>query len=68
MKCEGCYKENVEGYCLQCRKKLFDGKRIPAILSFKAPQSENLQQYQAQTKQLSISGVQLKYSLSLVDR
>ena len=68
MRCSGCYKENIEGYCLNCRKKLFDGKRVPDILSFKAPQNENLQEYQEQTKRLSISGVQLKYSLRLDDK
>jgi serine/threonine-protein kinase HipA len=65
MKCFGCYKENVEGYCLQCRKKLFDGKRVPHILPFNAPDDETLQEYQEQTTRLSISGVQLKYSLRL---
>src|SRR5271156_6570530 len=68
MRCSGCYKEKMEGYCLNCRKKLFDGKRVSHILSFKAPQNENLQEYQEQTKRLSISGVQLKYSLTLDDR
>ena len=63
MRCSGCYRENIEGYCLPCRKKLFGGKRVSDKLSFKAPQNENLHQYQEQTKRLSISGVQLKYSL-----
>ena len=67
MRCSGCYKENIEGYCLTCRKKLFNGKRVPNMLSFKAPQNENLHEYQEQTKRLSISGVQLKYSLRLDD-
>ena len=53
---------------MNCRKKLFDGKRVPHILSFKAPQNENLKEYQEQTKRLSISGVQLKYSLRLDDK
>ncbi len=68
MSCLGCYKENTEGYCLNCRKKLFDGKRVSHMLPFKAPQNENLQEYQEQTKRLSISGVQLKYSLRLEDK
>lgn len=33
MICKGCYKEDTEGYCLSCRKKLFDRLRIPAVLS-----------------------------------
>ena len=68
MNCPGCYKENVEDYCLKCRKKLFEGKRVSHLLSFKAPQNENLQVYQELTKRQSISGVQLKYSLGLSDK
>ncbi|MHA4806987.1 HipA domain-containing protein [Flavitalea flava] len=65
MKCFGCYKKNVEGYCLSCRKKLFDGARVSHILPFDEPKAENLNIYQEKTKRLSISGVQLKYSLRL---
>lgn len=65
MRCYGCYKENVEGYCSSCRKKLFDGKKVGHVLSFDAPKAENLPDYQEKTKSLSISGVQLKYSLGL---
>lgn len=65
MKCHGCYKENIEGYCSSCRKKLFDGKKVNHILSFDAPKGDNLPEYQERTKRLSISGVQLKYSLRL---
>jgi serine/threonine-protein kinase HipA len=65
MNCLGCYKKDVEGYCLSCRKKLFDGARVSHILPFDEPKSENLTIYQEKTKRLSISGVQLKYSLRL---
>lgn len=65
MRCFGCYKENVEGYCSSCRKKLFDGKKVSHVLSFDTPKAENLPDYQEKTKRLSISGVQLKYSLRL---
>jgi serine/threonine-protein kinase HipA len=63
--CYGCYKQNAEGYCLKCRKSLFDGARVSPILSFDAPKAENIPAYQEKTKRLSISGVQLKYSLRL---
>jgi serine/threonine-protein kinase HipA len=59
---------NVEGYCLQCRKKLFDGAKVPVQLPFNAPTLDNLAEYQQRTKRLSISGVQLKYSLRLEDK
>ncbi len=67
MICLGCYSEVKEGYCLSCRKKLFDKAKVPAVLSFDAPKDENLAAFQEHTKRLSISGVQLKYSLRLED-
>ncbi len=65
MICYGCYKVNVDGYCNTCRKKLFDGKKVSHVLLFDAPKEQNLPDYQEKTKRLSISGVQLKYSLRL---
>jgi len=65
MICMGCYKKNVEGYCLTCRKKLFNGARVSHVLPFEEPKADNLTAYQEKTKRLSISGVQLKYSLRL---
>lgn len=64
-RCPGCYKGDTEGFCLNCRKQLFDGARVSHVLSFDAPKADNLPLYQEKTKRLSISGVQLKYSLSL---
>lgn len=63
--CPGCYKQNVEGYCLDCRKLLFSGAKLAPVLSFDKPKEENQLLYQEKTKRLSISGVQLKYSLRL---
>lgn len=65
--CPGCYKPEVEGYCLNCRKKLFDGRKVNPVLNFDPPTPETIQQYQEKTIRLSISGVQLKYSLCLHD-
>ena len=63
--CPGCYKPNIEGYCPVCRKELFDGKKVAHILPFEKPQDDNHSMYSQKTKGLSISGVQLKYSLKL---
>jgi len=63
--CSGCYRPNIEGYCLNCRKLLFDGAKVSHVLSFDTPKADNLPLYQEKTKRLSISGVQLKYSLRL---
>lgn len=68
MSCAGCYKPNVEGFCPKCRRKLFDGLRVPHVLSIETPKAANLAAYQEKTKRLSISGVQLKYSLRLQDK
>ncbi len=65
MLCKGCYKEIVDGYCLSCRKKLFGKIKIASVLDFDAPKAENLGIYQEYSKQLSVSGVQLKYSLTM---
>lgn len=67
MNCLGCYTEVKEGYCLKCRKRLFDGKKVPAVLDFDEPKADNYTNYQQHSKHLSISGVQLKYSLRLED-
>lgn len=63
--CPGCYKTNVEAYCANCRRKLFNGAKVSPVLTFEAPAIDNLAEYQQKTKRLSISGVQLKYSLRL---
>lgn len=68
MQCKGCYKEVKEGYCLQCRKKMFSGLRTSPVLPFDTPKDENLVYFQEHSKRLSISGVQLKYSLKLENK
>lgn len=67
MKCLGCYKKIEKNeFCLLCRKKLFDGKRVSIVLEFDKPKAENINMYNEHSKRMSISGVQLKYSLKLV--
>ncbi len=65
MKCLGCYKKSKSGYCLSCRKQLFRQQKVEPVLDFDAPKGDNLKIYQELSKKLSISGVQLKYSLKL---
>jgi len=65
MRCKACYIESKLDYCLSCRKKLFNKLKVPAVLNFEAPKDENFQIFQDHSKKLSISGVQLKYSLKL---
>lgn len=68
MICLGCYKKiDKKEYCLSCRKKLFDGKRVSTILEFDRPKAENMAMYNEHSKKMSISGVQLKYSLRITN-
>lgn len=65
MQCFSCLKEEVKGFCYSCRKKLFDGRKVSHVLPFESPQQVSLLNYNEKIKRLSISGVQLKYSLKL---
>lgn len=65
MICPGCFKESEDGYCPKCRKELFDGKKISAVLSFNSPYEEDSEAFLDHTRKISISGVQMKYSLKL---
>ncbi len=67
MNCLGCYIEVKNGYCLSCRKKLFNGLKVRPILDFDAPKPDNFTMFEQYSKRLSISGIQLKYSLRLED-
>ncbi|SDE87150.1 serine/threonine-protein kinase HipA [Dyadobacter soli] len=58
-----CYRNANQEFCPKCTKRLFDGTKIPATLAFAAPKADNLYDFQKHTTHLSISGVQLKYSL-----
>jgi len=66
--CPGCYKQKYDTYCRVCLRRLFDGVTVPHVLNFDPPKADNLLEYQEKTKRLSISGVQLKYSLRLEDK
>jgi serine/threonine-protein kinase HipA len=68
MICFGCFKENeIEGYCKKCLKELFDGKKVDHVLPFNSPFNEQSNLYTDLTTKMSISGVQVKYSLKLED-
>lgn len=65
MICAGCLKDNEKGYCVKCRKALFDGEKVSTVLSFNSPYAENAEAFLDHTKKISISGVQVKYSVKL---
>lgn len=69
MNCSGCLKEiENAGYCRKCLKDLFEGKKVEHVLPFNSPYKEDSDLYQERTKKLSISGVQVKYSMRLDDK
>lgn len=63
--CPGCYRSDYDSYCRLCLRAMFDGVKVSHVLLFDAPKADNFPDYQEKTKRLSISGVQLKYSLRL---
>ncbi|MBS1489078.1 MAG: HipA domain-containing protein [Bacteroidetes bacterium] len=66
MICYGCFKEHEqEGYCKKCLKELFNGKKVSHILPFNSPAKEDSTLYTDLTTKMSISGVQVKYSVRL---
>jgi serine/threonine-protein kinase HipA len=67
-RCPGCYRPDTEGYCRMCRKLLFNGQQVHTVLPFDTPTANNLESFQDNTKHLSISGAQLKYSLKLMGK
>lgn len=68
MNCSGCLKQiDNAGYCRKCLKDLFEGRKVEHILPFNSPYKEDSDLYQERTKKLSISGVQVKYSMRLDD-
>ncbi|MBT1696017.1 HipA domain-containing protein [Fulvivirgaceae bacterium PWU4] len=66
MNCSGCLKQiDNAGFCRKCLQQLFEGKKVEHVLPFNSPVTEHSDLYANAVKRLSISGVQLKYSLRL---
>jgi serine/threonine-protein kinase HipA len=65
MNCPGCLKEEEIGFCKRCLQELFDGQKVAHVLPFNSPYKESSDAYLEHTKKISISGVQVKYSLRL---
>jgi serine/threonine-protein kinase HipA len=60
--CPGCFKAEENTYCRSCRKKLFDGKKVPFQLPFSRPAYDKVK-LEFTPERLSISGIQSKISL-----
>ncbi|QEC72796.1 HipA domain-containing protein [Arachidicoccus ginsenosidivorans] len=68
MICLSCYKKSAKAYCPSCRKILFKGINIPDTLNFDTPVPEIFYVDPSKKKLLSVSGMQLKYSLKLQNK
>jgi serine/threonine-protein kinase HipA len=69
MNCPGCLRQiDSAGYCRKCLKDLFEGKKVEHVLPFNSPYKEESDLYRERTKKLSISGVQVKYSMRLENK
>ena len=67
MACPGCFKEGRDdAFCGRCRKRLFDGKKVPRVLPFSRP-AYNAAKLAVTPGRMSISGIQTKTSLVLKD-
>ncbi len=63
--CFSCLEPGFESYCPKCLKILFDGKKVSHVLNFTRPEF-NEQKITISTR-LSISGIQIKHSLKLIN-
>jgi serine/threonine-protein kinase HipA len=64
MNCQGCLKDaGAETLCKKCRKELFDGEKISLQLDFALPTNDGNEELIKNAQKISISGVQIKYSL-----
>lgn len=63
--CPSLLRPGFSTYCPAALKQLFGGKKVSHILPYDAPWSsdEDMEKFMSNSKQLSISGVQEKYSL-----
>ncbi len=67
MRCPGCFKIEQTTFCGACRKRLFDGKKVPFVLPFSRPAYDKAR-LEFTPDRLSISGIQTKISLTLNKR
>jgi serine/threonine-protein kinase HipA len=67
-RCPGCFKPDQDSFCKKCHNTLFGPgrKRIPSVLPFTRPVYDQ-EKLAFTADRLSISGVQTKISLALVD-
>ena len=65
-RCPSCLREGFDTFCNPCSKKLFNGKKVSPILTFTKPEFNEARLNKSD--RLSISGVQIKYSVKLINK
>lgn len=65
-RCHSCLKETTQSFCTSCSKKLFGKANVSHELLFTRPEFNEIRL--ANSDKLSISGVQVKYSLNFKEK
>ena len=64
--CPGCLRSGYETYCNVCLQKLFNNQKVSHILNFTRPEFNKIKRERSGS--LSISGIQIKHSVKLIDK
>lgn len=64
--CPGCLRTGYETYCNTCLQKLFNGQKVSHVLNFTRPEFNKTKRERSGS--LSISGIQIKHSVKLIDK
>lgn len=65
-RCPSCLREGFDTFCNPCSRKLFNGNKVSSILPFTKPEFDEARLNRS--TRLSISGVQIKYSVKLKNK
>jgi serine/threonine-protein kinase HipA len=64
--CPGCLRNGYESYCNSCIQKLFNNQKVSHILNFTRPEFNKIKR--EKSGRLSISGIQIKHSVQLINK
>ena len=63
--CPGCLRSGYETYCNSCKQMLFNNEKVSHILKFTRPEFNKIKREKSGS--LSISGIQIKHSVKLIN-
>ena len=63
--CPGCLRSGYETYCNSCKQMLFNNQKVSHILNFTRPEFNKIKREKSGS--LSISGIQIKHSVKLIN-